>query len=199
MAGGAWHGVGSSTGLLRPSVAQSSNPGLKPFCCHFLDAATARSMTVGGHGMTRCSPHGSGGHGMTRCSRHDSGCVATFQARPDAVERFVAHDVFLCKGFSDQCPANAPSARAGRCVRPGRDRPAGPWRLRDQLARRLKVLGLEIHARKCALQLTAWRVDIPGYQVSSVQRWLRNDNNNGFRLVQAPQVPEWPRLGLRPE
>ena len=29
----------------RAPVAKSSNPPLKSFCCHFLDAATARSVT----------------------------------------------------------------------------------------------------------------------------------------------------------
>ena len=41
-------GVGPSTSSFRASVAESSNPALKPFCGHFLDAATARSMTAGG-------------------------------------------------------------------------------------------------------------------------------------------------------
>ena len=53
------------------------------------------------------------------------------------------------------------------------------WRLRDRLALRFGALGLEIHARKCTLQPTAQRVDILGYQVSPVKRWLRNDN--GYR------------------
>ena len=59
------------------------------------------------------------------------------------------------------------------------DSQAGLWRLRDQLAVRFKALGLAIHPRKCTLQPTAQRVDIPGYQVSPVKRWLRNDN--GYR------------------
>ena len=42
---GGLDGVRSSTSSLRASVAQSSHPELKPFCGHFLDAATARSMT----------------------------------------------------------------------------------------------------------------------------------------------------------
>ena len=45
MSGSAWHGVGSSTSSFRASVAKSSHLGLKPFCGHFLDAATVRSMT----------------------------------------------------------------------------------------------------------------------------------------------------------
>ena len=38
--------------VFRASVAQSSYPGLKPFCDHFLDAATARGMTGGACSMT---------------------------------------------------------------------------------------------------------------------------------------------------
>ena len=38
--------------VFRASVAQSSYPGLKPFCDHFLDAATARGMTGGPRSMT---------------------------------------------------------------------------------------------------------------------------------------------------
>ena len=52
------------------------------------------------------------------------------------------------------------------------DSKAGLWRLRDQFARRLKALWLEIHPRKCTLQPTAQRVDILGYQVSPMKRWL---------------------------
>ena len=59
------------------------------------------------------------------------------------------------------------------------DSKAGLWRLRDQLAVRLKALGLETHPRKYTLQPTAQRVDILGYQVSPMKRWLRNDN--GYR------------------
>ena len=42
---GGLDGVRPSTSSLRVPVAQSSHPGLKPFCGHFLDAATARGMT----------------------------------------------------------------------------------------------------------------------------------------------------------
>ena len=70
MAGSAWHGVGLSTSSFRASVAESSHFGLKLFCCHFLDAATARSMTGGRaacQGMARhargCAQHARGWHG----------------------------------------------------------------------------------------------------------------------------------------
>ena len=46
------HDVGSSTLSFRALVAESSNCGIQPFCCHFLDAATARSMTGGVRSMT---------------------------------------------------------------------------------------------------------------------------------------------------
>ena len=59
------------------------------------------------------------------------------------------------------------------------DGKADLWRLRDHLALRLDALGLKIHPRKCTLQPTTQRVDILGYQVSPVKRWLRNDN--GYR------------------
>ena len=57
MTGGAWHGVGVSTGSFRAPVAQSRNPGLKSFCCHFLDAATTRSMTGGAQHDRWCAQH----------------------------------------------------------------------------------------------------------------------------------------------
>ena len=41
------HSVGFSTSSFRAPVAQSSNPELRRFCGHFLDAVTARSMTGG--------------------------------------------------------------------------------------------------------------------------------------------------------
>ena len=47
MTGDALHGVGISTPSFRAPVAESSHSGLKPFYGHFLDAATARSMTGG--------------------------------------------------------------------------------------------------------------------------------------------------------
>ena len=39
------HSVESSTSSFRALVTESSKPGLRRFCGHFLDAATARSMT----------------------------------------------------------------------------------------------------------------------------------------------------------
>ena len=55
------HGVGSSTLSFRALVAESSNCGIQPFCGHFLDAATARSMTEG-------MQHGRGGAAWQRVS-----------------------------------------------------------------------------------------------------------------------------------
>ena len=52
MSGSTWHSVGSSTSSFRAPVAESSHFGLKPFCCHFLDAATVRSVTGGARSMT---------------------------------------------------------------------------------------------------------------------------------------------------
>ena len=51
------HGIGPSTPPLRAPVAESSNPGIKPFYGYFPDAATARSMT-GARGMTEGSMTG---------------------------------------------------------------------------------------------------------------------------------------------
>ena len=47
IAGSVWHDVGFSTLSFRALVAESSNCGIQPFCRHFLDAATTRSMTEG--------------------------------------------------------------------------------------------------------------------------------------------------------
>ena len=47
MTGSALHGVGVHPPSFRTLVAESSHCEIKPFCCHFLDAATARSMTGG--------------------------------------------------------------------------------------------------------------------------------------------------------
>ena len=58
MAGGAWHGVGVSTPSFRAPVVESSHFGIKLFCCDFLDAATARSMTGGS--MAGGAWHGAG-------------------------------------------------------------------------------------------------------------------------------------------
>ena len=55
---GAWHGRAYIAWprafhfVIPRAVAESSHPGLKPFCDHFLDAATARSMTGGARSMT---------------------------------------------------------------------------------------------------------------------------------------------------
>ena len=64
MAGGVPHEVGSSTLSFRALVAESSHCGIQPFCCHFLYAATARSMTGG------VTQHGGG------ITQHGGGCSA---------------------------------------------------------------------------------------------------------------------------
>ena len=52
MAGSALHDVGVPPLSFRALVAESSHCEIKPFCCHFLDAATARSMTGEARSMT---------------------------------------------------------------------------------------------------------------------------------------------------
>ena len=81
MAEGVQHDVGASTLSFRALVAESSNCGIQPFCGHFLDAATARSMT-GGRGMTEGARYDGGCavwqgvRSMAERARHDRGCAA---------------------------------------------------------------------------------------------------------------------------
>ena len=66
------HDAGSSTLSFRALVAESSNSGIQPFCCHFLDAATARSMTKGARRGRGCAAWRKV-CGMTEGVRHDAG------------------------------------------------------------------------------------------------------------------------------
>ena len=75
IAGSARHDVGASTLSFRALVAESSNCGIQPFYCHFLDAATTRSMTEGVRHGGECAAW-QGMCSMAEGARHSRECTA---------------------------------------------------------------------------------------------------------------------------
>lgn len=55
------------------------------------------------------------------------------------------------------------------------------WQLRDKLVDQLERIGLKLHPKKQQLYRTSERVDVLGYKISRLRRWLRNDNGYRFQ------------------